>query len=99
MVALQCADDSESVLQGEAFDITDRVDELRYVNLDTLELEIRQDYELDALPLPCTVTIEGVDYRCDEQPEIEFDVPGRYTVMVDAGPRYLKKEFVIENPA
>lgn len=54
---------------------------------------------LQELPLPCTVLIEGVTYYCTEQPDFEFDAPGTYHVFVDAGPHYLRKEFIIENPA
>ncbi|GAA3704449.1 hypothetical protein GCM10022421_09070 [Oceanisphaera sediminis] len=57
----------------------------------------KADYTLEALPIPCTVTIEGVEYHCTEQPEFEFDAPGTYVILVDAGPRYLRKEFNIEN--
>lgn len=52
-----------------------------------------EDYSLAAVPLPCTITIEGVEYECHEQPVFEFDAPGTYVIKVDAGPRYLKKVF------
>lgn len=54
----------------------------------------KQDYTLDNLPLPCTITIEGVPYEITEQPTFEFDVAGEYLIEVDAGVKYLKKEFV-----
>ena len=53
----------------------------------------KQDYTLDNLPLPCTITIEGISYEVTEQPTFEFDVAGEYTIEVDAGVEYLKKEF------
>lgn len=53
----------------------------------------REDYALDVLPLPCTVWIEGQEYRCHEQPEFVFDAPGTYEIRVDAGPQYLEKVF------
>lgn len=57
-----------------------------------------QDYSLAKLPLPCTVRIEGVEYKCTTQPVFEFDVPGEYQIKVDAGPRFLKKEFTYAYP-
>lgn len=74
-------------------------DGLLWVEHETGTIHAKGDYPLEALPLPCTITIEGVDYHCTEQPVFEFDAPGSYTIEVDAGPRYLKKEFTIENPA
>lgn len=56
------------------------------------------DYTLEALPTPCVATIEGVEYQITEQPIFEF-APGPvavdYTISIDAGIQYLKKEFVI----
>lgn len=67
-----------------------------YVDLATLTVKSRQDYRLDALPLPCTLTIEGVQYSCEQQPEISFEQPGTYHIAVDAGPAWLKKTFTVE---
>lgn len=53
----------------------------------------RKDYQLNSLPLPCTVYIEGHEYRCHEQPEFVFDAPGTYQIFVDAGPQHLEKVF------
>ena len=56
------------------------------------------DYTLEALPLPCLLTIEGVEYEVTEQPVYEWPVlpePMEYVVLVDAGVQYLKKEFVV----
>jgi len=53
----------------------------------------RKDFSLEALPLPCTIWIEGQEYRCHEQPEFVFDAPGTYEIYVDAGPQYLEKVF------
>lgn len=69
-----------------------------YVDLVTLKAVKQVSFELGALPLPCTVTIEGVSYECDAQPEFEFDVPGVYLIEVDAGPKYLRKEFSYAYP-
>lgn len=56
----------------------------------------KEDYSLGCLPLPCTITIEGLTYNCTEQPTFEFDAPGIYTIRVDAGPMYLEKEFPLD---
>ncbi len=56
------------------------------------------DYLVGALPLPCTVTIEGVEYPCTAQPTFAFNYPGDYEIRVNAGFRYLEKTFVINQP-
>ncbi|MBM7455166.1 hypothetical protein HNR62_001026 [Oceanisphaera litoralis] len=66
---------------------------------DEAMVQPKGDYKLEALPLPCAISIEDVTYPCTEQPEFEFDAPGTYLIQVDAGPQYLRKEFTIENPA
>ena len=53
----------------------------------------KQDYDLTALPTPCSIEIEGLVYEVTEQPQFEFDVPGEYEISVDAGPQYYKKVF------
>ncbi len=55
----------------------------------------REDYTLDALPIPCVATIEGVAYDITEQDSFEFEDPGIYVIEIDAGSRYLKKEFIV----
>lgn len=76
----------------------DVFDDTHWMGVDELvAIRPKEDYSLDALPLPCAVTIEGVEYPCTEQPTFEFDAPGRYLIRVDAGPRYLIKEFTLEN--
>lgn len=70
-----------------------------YVDPETKVICPKLDYTLEALPIPCTLTIEGQDYHCEEQPEIEFDAPGTYRILVEAGTKYLRKEFTVENPA
>lgn len=57
---------------------------------------LQGDYTLEALPLPCTVTIEGIDYPVTEQPTFEFNAEGVYTITVDAGYKYPVKEFEID---
>lgn len=87
MVDLQCGV-GDSWLEGEANDVTD------YVNLDAEPtITPKGDYTLEALPLPCTVTIEGVEYQVTEQPTFQFNYPGTYKISVDAGVRYLRREF------
>lgn len=67
-----------------------------FVDLTTETILPKSDYTLDTLPLPCTLTIEGVDYYCTEQPTFEFNYPGVYKIKVDAGAAFLKKEFEID---
>lgn len=82
----------------EAVRVSDLVtDATHWVDQGTLKE--RQDYTLTTLPLPCTITIEGVAYEVTEQPTFEFDLPGTYIIEVDAGPKYLKKEFEIDYQA
>lgn len=64
-----------------------------YVDINSKNILPKQDYTLENLPLPCTITIEGVSYEVTEQPTFEFDVAGEYIIEVDAGVEYLKKEF------
>lgn len=97
--SLRCSADqlSYNLRPGEAAIECDWVpDGTRYV----ANGQLRQcgDYQLDALPLPCTVRIEGVEYECRSQPMFEFDVPGEYQIEVDAGPRFLRKEFTYAYP-
>jgi hypothetical protein len=68
-----------------------------YIEPVTLQPLEKQDYVLEALPLPCTITIEGVVYTdITAQPTFEFSAPGAYIIEVDAGPAYLKKEFTYD---
>lgn len=69
-----------------------------YVDVANQVIKPQADYSLAKLPLPCTVRIEGVEYKCTTQPIFEFDVPGEYRIEVDAGPRFLKKEFTYAYP-
>jgi hypothetical protein len=71
-------------------------DEAHWVDHVTGTIHTKEDYPLEQLPLPCTVTIEGTEYPCAEQPVFEFDAPGEYVIEVDAGPRFLKKEFTYD---
>jgi len=51
------------------------------------------------LPCPCTITINGVAYACeDDHAELEFDQAGTYRIVVSKWP-YLDAEFGYENPA
>ena len=51
------------------------------------------------VPVPSTIQIRNQYYEATESTvELEFNLPGTYTVKVIAWP-YLDKEFTIENPA
>lgn len=65
-----------------------------YVNLADMSIHPRQDYTLDALPLPCEIMVEGQSYQVNEQPVFNFPRAGEYRIYVSAGPQYLEKEFV-----
>lgn len=84
MLGLQ-AQEGEQVMAGDA-------DLYRHYVLDGAVKE-KGDYSLSHLPVPCDVWIDGVRYHCTEQPEFEFDAPGEYVIYVNAGPRFLEKEF------
>lgn len=74
-------------------------DSALYVDVETRQLRPKRDFALSALPLPCVIRIEGVEYRCTTQPQFEFDVPGTYQIEVDAGPQFNKKVFAYAYPA
>lgn len=88
-IALQCG-------EGESYVIGEGADDTHYVELTHHSIKPKQDYTLEALPLPCTVEIEGVRYPVEGQPDFEFDAPGRYEIEVDAGPAYLRKTFYVD---
>ena len=88
-----CPDIQEQLQEGEGFIETDTIVDDRLFYINSGSILPKQDYELDCLPLPCTITIEGVSYHITEQPTFEFDVEGEYIIEVDAGVEYLKKEF------
>lgn len=52
------------------------------------------------LPVPCTITVNGVAYEClEDSAELAFIHPGTYTVQVQAWP-HLDKEFsLVQDPA
>jgi len=54
----------------------------------------RQAYTLDALPLPCTLKIDGERYNITEQPELSFEWPGAYAInVIPESPAFLEMEF------
>lgn len=54
----------------------------------------RQAYTLGALPLPCTLKIDGERYDITEQPDLSFEWPGVYVINVTPeSPAYLEMEF------
>lgn len=96
----EVAQNQPAVLEGGFFVRCDNrtiSEELEYIDPETRKVRLRKDYSFNALPLPCTLIIEGVEYPCNEQPEISFDAPGEFTVIVEAGGPYLRKEFRFEN--
>jgi len=92
LIALQLAE-SEGCLEGSCDDSA------FYVDLESLRTRPKRDFALSALPLPCVIRIEGVEYKCTTQPKFEFDVPGTYQIEVDAGPQFNKKVFAYAYPA
>lgn len=91
LIALQLAE-SEGCLEGACDDSAS------YVDVEAFVVRPKRGFSLSGLPLPCTVRIEGAEYKCTTQPVFEFDVPGEYRIEVDAGPRFLKKEFTYAYP-
>lgn len=57
------------------------------------------DYNIDDIPTPCDLYIEGIKYRCDTGPvELNFVVPGRYLVsVIPDNIIYMEKDFVYDN--
>lgn len=92
---LQCRSGQDWILADG-----DDTDENTFVDVTTIphSKHRKMDYTIEALPIPCTATIEGIEYQITEQPTFEFPalpVAMSYTVSIDAGVQYLKKEFVI----
>lgn len=53
---------------------------------------ICEDYDLESLPLPCEMTIEGVVYEVATPPILSFDAPGDYQLYITpANPKYRQK--------
>lgn len=71
-------------------------EDTQYIEISDCKLSQKQDYTLDQLPIPCKITIEGVEYNVTDQPELTFNVDGIYKISIDAGVEYLKKEFEID---
>lgn len=80
---------------GVIFSVLPLDNNVFYIDHETGKEIERLDYEYGEMPLPCVITIDNKTYNITEQPTFEFDAPGTYTIKVDAGPRYLKKEFTI----
>jgi hypothetical protein len=72
-------------------------DELYWINTSTSLPELRTDYTIDTLPIPCTAYIEDIEYSITSSPTFEFDAPGDYEIEIDAGPSYLRKVFIVSN--
>ena len=54
-----------------------------------------ESFTIDSIPLPCVITIEGVKYEVTTEPTFEFDAPGTYEIHVDAGAKYIKETFIV----
>ena len=87
-IAIQCGVDEACITTGSD-------DSTQYVDLKSGFIMDKQDFDVNSIPAPCLVTIEGVVYTCETSPVISFADPGSYKVYVDAGPNFLTKEFVI----
>ena len=69
-------------------------DSSHYIDLSNHQFCRKLDYSLEFIPLPSILTIEGIDYHVNSQPEFEFDTPGTYIInVVPESPKYLEKEF------
>ena len=58
-----------------------------------------ETYTVDTIPVPCEIHIEGVKYNIGESdptPTFEFDAPGTYTIHVNAGAKYTREEFNVD---
>lgn len=82
---------------GESYLIASQgADNTHYIDTVTATIKVKGDYLLDALPMPCVLTIEGQEYPCTDQPTLNLSPAGTYEISVDAGPKYLKKTFTYE---
>lgn len=60
-------------------------------------LTSKQHFTIENIPIPAVAIIEGEEYPINELPVVfEFDTPGYYTVVVDAGEAYHVEEFTID---
>lgn len=79
-------------------------DENSYVDITTSphSKHRKMDYTLETHPVPCTATIEGVEYPITEPMNFTF-TPGPvavdYEIMITAGIQYLEKEFIVHENA
>jgi hypothetical protein len=58
-----------------------------------------ESYTVDTIPVPCEIYIEGVKYEIgvgEPTPAFEFDAPGSYTIYVNAGSKYTREEFNVD---
>lgn len=56
------------------------------------------DYDLNTIPVPCDILIDGQQFRAEEVVEFEFDAPGLYQIQIKPDDiRYLIKVFEYEN--
>lgn len=86
-----------SITTGEGYIEGSYDDELYWVNTSTDLPELRADYTISTIPVPCTAYIEEIEYTITSSPTFEFDAPGDYEITIDAGPSYLRKVFIVSN--
>lgn len=86
---------------GESYVCKFGLADTHYVDISTPGHPLREkddDYTLEALPLPCVLTIEDIEYSIAEQPDgFGFDAPGRYEIECDPGVKYVKKTFYVDH--
>ena len=52
------------------------------------------DYDLLSLPIPCLITIEGIEYEVTELPTFSFDAPGTYDLYIVPGDARFKDKVI-----
>jgi hypothetical protein len=86
MISDQSAPDGGSVVLGEGQPKTHYVKNGQSVARPA-NPAVLDGVTLKSLPVPCTITLEGVDHECtDDTCELSFSHPGTYPVKVSAWP-------------
>ena len=96
MFALQMIDADDFILEGSANDVTQYIDMVTHTVTDKPDItatlnkvELLADGEdsiiINDLPIPCTVTLDAVDYEVlDSSFEFTVDLPGEYQIAITA---------------
>jgi hypothetical protein len=79
-------------------------DENSYVDVTTSphSTHRKMDYTLETHPIPCTATIEGIEYQITEPTVFTFvpeAVAVDYEITINGGIQYLEKEFIVHENA